>query len=613
MLKIHLLTTLIFTTLTAESASQKSLNFDLKRYSYIGDLAKVKECLKDGAEIDTKSIDDNMTPLLYAGYKNRKDIVKYLIEKGADKNAISHSGRNLIIYAVQHDELSLTKYLIDHGVNLVSFERDSKDALFVAVKDGNLEIVKYLLPKFKHINRYYYINIDTFDSVKTNLLITAIQNNHIEIAKLLLKHGADINQKNSRGETAVLTAMRKKHYSFAKELLKLRAKSEVVDIGGNTVLSYALHAKQEDIALEVLQNKKFDTFQRLDTTVFSKRAYIYEYYISSTKKEWQFYTYLQMAAYYGMDKAVQKLLDMGMKIDELSNEKGGLSLDALGYASWHGHLESVKLLIKNGANPYTVYENHHPQGENDLAFIAGASKEYTLLSLAMIYQGDDKELVKYLLSLPKASKYKKLMSQKRYENALKYTKAQKKKPKTKRQIFTELSNHAIESINSTQELYELFKKVKNNHQDINKIRELSYHKLATPLLHYISDIYNKPKRELEKSELQKIVNLGANIGSNSQNSIQILNTIYSIYSQRVFTYLTTNALFKAEMDKLYNTTDLTQLILNVYNDRDWYRSRIENILEYAYWHHIDIDTNMLIRKIEDKKIRKLLKYYTRKT
>ncbi len=405
----------------ALTPTQKKLNFDLQRYSYIGDLDRVKKALEDGADINNKNISDRMTPLLQAAFKNRQKLVKFLLSNGANKNDKSHSGRNILNYAVQNNELKFTKYLINKGVKIVTFDNDTKDILFTAVQDANYELVKYLLPMFNDLDKYYNINREnTHESIKTTLLITAIQNDNIDIAKLLVSSGADINQKNSRGESPLLTAMRNKYYDFAKELLALGADSSVVDIAGNTPLSYAIKASQEDIALEVLKNKNFNIKQYLDTSTFNSKPYIYEYYIHQVKDEGKMFNYLHMAARFGMSKVVQRLLDMGMKIDKTS-KKETLALDAIGWAAWWGRLDTLKLLHKKGSSLYTVYKNYNPQGQYGLAYAAGASTKYTLLSLSIISQNKNEELIEYLLKQKDASIYATKDTSYFYSNILSYS------------------------------------------------------------------------------------------------------------------------------------------------------------------------------------------------
>jgi len=635
----------------ALTPTQEKLNFDLQRYSYIGDLEKVKKALKDGAELDNNSISYRMTPLLQAGFKNRQEVVKYLLSKGAKKNIQSHSGRNILNYAVQNNELGFTKYLIKNGVEIVNFENETQDILFTAVEDSYLEIVKYLLPMFKNLDRYYYINRDSvWDSVKTTLLITAIQNDNIKIARLLISRGADINLKNNKQEAPILTAMRNKHYNFAKELLNLGADSSVVDIAGNSVLSYALKASKEDIALTVLKNKNFDIHQHLDTQTFNSKPFIYEYYITQVKDEWKMFNYLHMAARFGMSKVVQKLLDMGMNIDETS-KKSTLCLDAIGWAAWWGHLETLKLLEKNGANNYVIYKNYNPQGQYGLAYAAGAASKYTLLSLAVISQNKNKKLIEYLLNKQDSKKYALLDTSYFYNNILSYTSQSKKdsiynkvleylnrwnypnkeelasnfkylqnikkssstskninsvENKLNKSIEETLPSSIIRWIKDKELIYKILQKIKTQGGDINKIIDLKYKYTLTPLLMHLLD-----EDKYNEKFVKKLLKLGSTLSEDKNNKIAdyMLYRIYTTYSYTNFKYIINSPLLKEKVAILYTKSDLTKLILTIYKDSHTSNYRIEDILEYVYHNSLHVDTTTLLEKIKDKKIRKILRFY----
>jgi ankyrin repeat protein len=107
-LKKLILTILLNTFLFSNQLSQKELNFNLIRYSYIGDFNKVKEFHKKGASIDNYK--DNSTALLWAVFKDNIKIAKYLIEHNASLQMQSQSGRNILHYAVQKSNLEFTKY-----------------------------------------------------------------------------------------------------------------------------------------------------------------------------------------------------------------------------------------------------------------------------------------------------------------------------------------------------------------------------------------------------------------------------------------------------------------------------------------------------------------------
>lgn len=240
--------------LNAESIKQQSSkelkDFDLQRYSYIGDIKKVKESISLGASIDSKD-DKNMTTLMWAAYKNREEVVKYLVEKGANINLKSQSGKTILHYAIMNKNDNLIKYLLSKNIEIT---QDS-DVVFKAVSTPNLDSIKLLLNYEKDLNRFFTISEDDkYRKTETTLLLASINAKNLDIARELIKRGASIDLANSRAETPLLCAMRKGLYDFAFELISMGANVDAIDIAKNSVLSYAIKAKQTKLALSVIPN-----------------------------------------------------------------------------------------------------------------------------------------------------------------------------------------------------------------------------------------------------------------------------------------------------------------------------------------------------------------------
>ncbi|MGL2966685.1 ankyrin repeat domain-containing protein [Flavobacterium sp. XGLA_31] len=77
---------------------------------YKGDLVTVKKFVEYGADVNETS--NGMTPLMFAARYNKVEIIKYLLEKGADKNVKDERGNNAAKYAElsnSQDALALLK------------------------------------------------------------------------------------------------------------------------------------------------------------------------------------------------------------------------------------------------------------------------------------------------------------------------------------------------------------------------------------------------------------------------------------------------------------------------------------------------------------------------
>lgn len=396
--------------------NQPAWDFNLHRYAYIGDLKKVKHALKHAA-INSKD-QKRMSALMLAAFKDREDVVEYLINQGADCHFLSPGGRNILSYAVQNKNPGLVKKFLALNV-LPGRYKDGKDTLWQAVYSENLPVLNLLLAHFPGVDTAYVIKPenDTYRT-QTTLLLQSIEYSPFEVTQLLVEKGADIQKANSRGETPLLSAMRNGKYETAKYLISKGAMLDAKDRAGNTLLSYAMKAKKEDLALQAITSGiPLDT--QVTYKIFKGKPVVYEYDIKRARPGQRHYNYLHMAAAHGLTRVAKALLDKGA---DISSPNGDVfDLDAAGFAAFYGHADTLKLLLDSGATPYKRYTNSNPAGDYGLAYFAGASGSYTLLSLAVISQNRSEKMIAYLLDLPESRQYAKIEKDPFYINLMMMT------------------------------------------------------------------------------------------------------------------------------------------------------------------------------------------------
>lgn len=169
------------------------VNEELIDASIDGDLEKVKECLKNGADVNVYS-NVEWTPLLCATHFNHLEIAKLLIENGADVNAketLQESWTPLIaatINEIEDNEVKkeIIKLLIDNGADVNAKDRHG----------------------FTPLMHTLYCN----------------NNADIEIVKKLIDNGADINAKNKYEKTALDYAKNKEIISLLKSKMQIKPK-----------------------------------------------------------------------------------------------------------------------------------------------------------------------------------------------------------------------------------------------------------------------------------------------------------------------------------------------------------------------------------------------------
>ena len=81
------------------------------------------------------------------------EMVKYLIENGADPNITAENSGTPLINAFP--DLELVKYLVKHGADINQPDRYGTTPIIIACKNGYIEVVKYLLNQKVNADIYY--------------------------------------------------------------------------------------------------------------------------------------------------------------------------------------------------------------------------------------------------------------------------------------------------------------------------------------------------------------------------------------------------------------------------------------------------------------------------
>lgn len=166
-----------------------------------GRLYDAEKIIQLGAKVNQKNrfIDDS--PLLSATDCLRFDIVKLLLEKGADPNITDNTGETALMklnsrgpnaeqfYDIQ---IKIAKLLIEnganvnhvcHAINCISSSEGSTP-LLEASRYNNSEFIKFLLEKGANVNAQ--------DKMGWSPLLVAIKSGNYDVAQVLIEHGADV-------------------------------------------------------------------------------------------------------------------------------------------------------------------------------------------------------------------------------------------------------------------------------------------------------------------------------------------------------------------------------------------------------------------------------------
>lgn len=151
-----------------------------------------------------------MSDIVRAVKKNNINQVKELIQSGYDINKPDIHGDTALILAAYEGKNEILKLLLEAGADVSVLDPGMKaTALHAAAYAGRTEAAKLLIEYNIDINKQGPYNGYT-------ALHDAIWQNNIETAKVIIQAGADLNIKSNNGQTPLEMAKNLKRHEIVK-------------------------------------------------------------------------------------------------------------------------------------------------------------------------------------------------------------------------------------------------------------------------------------------------------------------------------------------------------------------------------------------------------------
>lgn len=172
------------------------------------------------------------------------DVMNFLIQKGADVNAVNGNGETPLFSAAKADNADAIDSLVKSGAALNARDNLGSGPLHAAVRWDALTAAEKLIN--------LGLNVDCQNvGGKTPLAEAAVEGN-ATMARLLLKHGANPNAYDQNGRTALSDTIRAGQYEMTKLLLSAKANPQIQDLAGRTPFHEAATLGDKDI-IELLK------------------------------------------------------------------------------------------------------------------------------------------------------------------------------------------------------------------------------------------------------------------------------------------------------------------------------------------------------------------------
>jgi ankyrin repeat protein len=324
------------------------------------------------------------------------DGVKTLVEKGADVNVREYvEARSALYLAVEAGDIEIVRFLLDHGADVMARQEDGDTALHAAVRGGNKDMVSLLLEMGVNINEKGWYEETAFSR--------ALASQRDDFAIFLLEKGADLEMHIDDPEhMALFEAAKTGCYRVVKFLVEREirfkerrwggdALSAAIEHGHTAVATFlidqgadaawrsehnhksllyvAAEAGHEDM-LKMLVEKGFDTNDSAD------------HWVGRYRERHRFTrTALEAASAKGAVAAVEVLIEAGAEI----GIRGYQGRTALHLAAKHGHDSVVSTLLRSGAG----IDAHDDFGKTALHLAAEVGHDSVVTTLLRAGAGID--------------------------------------------------------------------------------------------------------------------------------------------------------------------------------------------------------------------------------
>lgn len=320
-----------------------------------GSVPAMKFFLSQNIAMETPN-QDGLTPLAIACLNAHGEVVRLLLDHGADAKVIDNQRRTILHLAVSGKSEEIVKMVLGQsGIDVTAKTDSGKTALDLAVNLGEYPIVRSLLSKGAG-------GQSTPADVETPLHIAATATykpKQYALIEALLEAGFDVNAKDESGCTPLQNAISigVKKETIIRLLLDNGADMESKDQDGDTALHFlAKSSHKSESILRILLESKADVkalnnagFPPLFYMLRAQRPKGFQLFlehgadIHSTHSDGR--SLLHVAASEG-SAILELLLEHGLDIDAKTN----IGQTALLLACDNGNLAAVETLVAHGAN-----------------------------------------------------------------------------------------------------------------------------------------------------------------------------------------------------------------------------------------------------------------------
>jgi uncharacterized protein len=134
---------------------------------------------------------DGFTALHLAAFFGHKDAVRFLIEKGADVNAVAKNMMKVMPLhsAVAHNQVEISEMLVQRGADVNATQEGGITPLHESAQNGNVEITELLIENGAKVNARTTDGRTPFALTGTEGREAGPKEKRAKVAEILREHG----------------------------------------------------------------------------------------------------------------------------------------------------------------------------------------------------------------------------------------------------------------------------------------------------------------------------------------------------------------------------------------------------------------------------------------
>ncbi|KAK8009845.1 hypothetical protein PG990_008810 [Apiospora arundinis] len=232
------------------TAADLSGNTPLHDAARFGKKAPIQILLRYNVDVNVQNNQSGrLSPLMVAALAGRTDVMRLLIEHGADDRATNDFEYTLLHLATITNHTEMIRFLIEDEANIEARGDRGETPLIIAAKQGWMDSVRVLVG--------YKADLNIRDFKGATPLHYAVKNEDKVLIHYLIQKGADMEIGNSDGMTVLIQAAGLGHRDILSLFLNNDANVSAKDKYGRTALHLTAQ-KGLDTLVELLLDKGAD-------------------------------------------------------------------------------------------------------------------------------------------------------------------------------------------------------------------------------------------------------------------------------------------------------------------------------------------------------------------